>query len=75
MSSDASLAEINPLAVLGDGTLQALDGKMVLDDSALFRHADLAAMRDEDEETAGGEGGAAGTASATSSSTARSAAW
>ncbi|MCX6032135.1 MAG: ADP-forming succinate--CoA ligase subunit beta [Chloroflexi bacterium] len=51
MGCDASLAEINPLAVLGDGTLKALDGKMVLDDSALFRHADLAAMRDEDEET------------------------
>ena len=51
MGCDASLAEINPLAVLGDGSLVALDGKMVLDDSALFRHADLAAMRDEDEET------------------------
>jgi len=37
--------------VLGDGSLKALDGKMVLDDSALFRHADLAAMRDEDDET------------------------
>jgi succinyl-CoA synthetase beta subunit len=52
MGCDASLAEINPLAVLGDGTLKALDGKMVLDDSALFRHPDLAALRDEDEETA-----------------------
>ncbi len=52
MGIDASLAEINPLAVLGDGKLKALDGKIVLDDSALFRHADLAAMRDEDEETA-----------------------
>jgi len=52
MGCDASLAEINPLAVLGDGSLKALDGKMVLDDSALFRHADLAAMRDEDDETA-----------------------
>lgn len=51
MTCDASLAEINPLAVLGDGSLKALDGKMVLDDSALFRHADLTAMRDEDEET------------------------
>ena len=36
---------------LGDGTLMALDGKMVLDDNALFRHPELAAMRDEDEET------------------------
>jgi succinyl-CoA synthetase beta subunit len=52
MSCDASLAEINPLAVLGDGTLKALDGKMVLDDSALPRHPDLAALRDEDDETA-----------------------
>ncbi len=51
MKCDASLAEINPLAILGDNRLVALDGKMVLDDSALFRHADLAAMRDEDEET------------------------
>ncbi len=52
MGIDASLAEINPLAVLGDGTLKALDGKILLDDSALFRHPELAAMRDEDEETA-----------------------
>lgn len=51
LGCDASLAEINPLAVLGDGSLKALDGKMVLDDSALFRHPDLAALRDEDEET------------------------
>jgi len=52
MGIDASLAEINPLAVLGDGTLKALDGKIILDDSGLFRHPELAAMRDEDEETA-----------------------
>jgi succinyl-CoA synthetase beta subunit len=52
LGCDANLAEINPLAVLGDGSLKALDGKMVLDDSALFRHADLAAIRDEDDETA-----------------------
>jgi succinyl-CoA synthetase beta subunit len=51
VNSDASLAEINPLAILGDGSLKALDGKMVLDDNALFRHPDLADMRDEDEET------------------------
>jgi succinyl-CoA synthetase beta subunit len=51
MGCDASLAEINPLAVLADGSLAALDGKMALDDSALFRHSDLAALRDEDEET------------------------
>jgi succinyl-CoA synthetase beta subunit len=51
VESDASLAEINPLAVQGDGALLAVDGKMVLDDNALYRHPDLAAMRDEDEET------------------------
>jgi succinyl-CoA synthetase beta subunit len=50
MESDASLAEINPLVVTGDGKLMALDGKIVLDDSALFRHADLAEMRDLDAE-------------------------
>jgi succinyl-CoA synthetase beta subunit len=46
MGSDATLAEINPLAVLGNGHLMALDGKMVLDDTALGRHPDLADMRD-----------------------------
>jgi succinyl-CoA synthetase beta subunit len=51
VGSDANLAEINPLVVQGDGTLLAVDGKMVLDDNALFRHPDLAAMRDDDEET------------------------
>ncbi|OIO92542.1 MAG: succinate--CoA ligase subunit beta [Anaerolineae bacterium CG2_30_64_16] len=51
MESDATLAEINPLVVQRDGKLLAVDGKMVLDDSALYRHPDLAAMRDEDEET------------------------
>ena len=48
---DASLAEINPLAVTGDGKLVALDAKMILDDNALFRHPDLAEMRAEEEET------------------------
>lgn len=48
---DASLAEINPLVVTGDGQLLAVDGKMLLDDNALFRHFDLAEMRDADEET------------------------
>jgi succinyl-CoA synthetase beta subunit len=48
---DASLAEINPLVVTGSGTLLAVDGKMLLDDNALFRHFDLAEMRDADEET------------------------
>jgi succinyl-CoA synthetase beta subunit len=51
VGSDADLAEINPLVALGDGSLLAVDGKMVLDDSGLYRHPELAAMRDEDEET------------------------
>ena len=51
LACDASLAEINPLVVTGGGELLAVDGKMVLDDNGLFRHADLAEMRDVDEET------------------------
>ena len=46
---DASLIEINPLAVSAAGDLMALDAKMVIDDNALFRHQDLAALRDEDD--------------------------
>ncbi|MPZ10953.1 MAG: ADP-forming succinate--CoA ligase subunit beta [Kiloniellaceae bacterium] len=46
---DASLIEINPLAVTAAGELLALDVKMVLDDNAQFRHADLAGLRDEEE--------------------------
>jgi succinyl-CoA synthetase beta subunit len=48
---DASLAEINPLVVTAGGELLAVDGKMVVDDSALFRHPDLAELRDSDAET------------------------
>jgi succinyl-CoA synthetase beta subunit len=48
---DASLAEINPLVVTGDGKLLAVDGKILLDDNALFRHFELAEMRDADEDT------------------------
>jgi succinyl-CoA synthetase beta subunit len=47
---DATLAEINPLVILREKRLLALDGKMLLDDNALFRHTDLAEMRDIDEE-------------------------
>jgi succinyl-CoA synthetase beta subunit len=47
---DANLAEINPIVVTGERRLIALDGKIVLDDNALYRHADLAALRDLDEE-------------------------
>ena len=47
---DASLVEINPLVVTGDGRVIALDAKMNFDDNALFRHKDVAALRDEHEE-------------------------
>ena len=50
VDSDADLAEVNPLAVTTGGELLALDAKIVLDDSALFRHPDLEAMRDLNEE-------------------------
>lgn len=49
---DASLIEINPLAVTGQGGLIALDVKMVLDDNALFRQPDLAVLREDDEASA-----------------------
>jgi succinyl-CoA synthetase beta subunit len=47
---DATLAEINPLVITEDNQLIALDGKMLIDDNALFRHADLADLRDLDAE-------------------------
>jgi succinyl-CoA synthetase beta subunit len=50
VENDADLAEINPLVINGAGELQAVDGKIVLDDSALFRHPELAEMRDPQEE-------------------------
>ncbi len=49
-ASDATLAEINPLVITGENTLLAVDGKMVLDDNALFRHPELSEMRDLDVE-------------------------
>ena len=49
-ASDATLAEINPLVITADQHLLALDGKMVIDDNALFRHPDLNEMRDLDVE-------------------------
>jgi succinyl-CoA synthetase beta subunit len=48
--TDASLAEINPLIVTGDGRVIALDAKLTFDDNALFRHPDIVEMRDLDEE-------------------------
>ena len=50
LGSDASMLEINPLVVTVDGDLLALDAKMNFDDNALYRHADIAALRDESEE-------------------------
>jgi succinyl-CoA synthetase beta subunit len=50
MASDAVLAEINPLVITKDNQLIALDGKMIIDDNALFRHTDLSDMRDTDAE-------------------------
>jgi len=47
---DATLAEINPLVITGDNRLLAVDGKMLIDDNALFRHSDLADLRDLDVE-------------------------
>jgi succinyl-CoA synthetase beta subunit len=51
VESDASLAEVNPLVITKDGKMLAVDGKMLIDDNALFRHPSLADMRDADEET------------------------
>ncbi len=47
---DMSLVEINPLVVTGSGDVIALDAKVNFDDNALYRHPDVAEMRDEDEE-------------------------
>ncbi|MBI3841012.1 MAG: acetate--CoA ligase family protein [Thaumarchaeota archaeon] len=46
---DCELAEINPLAVGKDGSLVALDAKMILDDNALFRHPEFSKLHPEDE--------------------------
>ena len=50
IANDASQAEINPLVVTEDGRVLALDAKFSVDDNALFRHEELAEMRDKDEE-------------------------
>jgi len=50
VETDASLAEVNPLVVLKDGSVVALDSKMNFDDNALYRHPDVAGYRDVDEE-------------------------
>jgi succinyl-CoA synthetase beta subunit len=50
IETDASLAEINPFLVTKEGNVVALDAKMNFDDNALFRHKDIAEMRDLNEE-------------------------
>ncbi len=53
MGSDASLAEINPLVEDPDGKVWAIDAKINLDDNALFRHSEIAEMRDDSAEDQG----------------------
>jgi succinyl-CoA synthetase beta subunit len=50
VAKDMSLLEINPLIVTGEGQILCLDAKINFDDNALFRHPDIAALRDESEE-------------------------
>ena len=50
VKEDASMLEVNPLVVTGDGDVMALDGKMSLDDNASFRHKEWAELRDREEE-------------------------
>jgi succinyl-CoA synthetase beta subunit len=50
LATDASLVEVNPLAVVDDGAVIALDAKMVFDDNAIYRRPEVAALRDPDEE-------------------------
>ncbi|MBC7207502.1 MULTISPECIES: ADP-forming succinate--CoA ligase subunit beta [Methyloversatilis] len=52
METDASLAEINPLILEGNGNIKALDAKFNFDSNALYRHEDIVAFRDLDEEDA-----------------------
>jgi succinyl-CoA synthetase beta subunit len=52
VAKDMSMLEINPLIVTTDGQLRALDAKVAFDDNALYRHADILALRDETEEDA-----------------------
>ncbi len=51
IETDASLAEINPLVITDENKLIAADGKIILDDNALYRHPDLEELRDIDEES------------------------
>lgn len=47
---DATMVEINPLAITTDGSIVALDAKMTFDDNALFRHPDISELRDKSQE-------------------------
>jgi succinyl-CoA synthetase beta subunit len=51
LAKDCSLAEVNPLVVTKDGRVLALDAKLSFDDNALYRHPDVVALRDTNEET------------------------
>tara|TARA_B100000965_G_scaffold405008_1_gene437510 strand:+ start:1164 stop:2351 length:1188 start_codon:yes stop_codon:yes gene_type:complete len=51
-TSDASLVEINPFVLTGEGNFLALDAKIAIDDNALYKHKDISEMRDETEEDA-----------------------
>ena len=50
VEKDVSLAEINPLVLTNNGTLVAIDGKLVFDDNALYRHPDISALNEPTEE-------------------------
>ena len=50
MDKDASIVEVNPFVITGNGQLAAIDGKMNFDDNALFRQADIEAMNEPDED-------------------------
>ena len=50
LSTDASLVEVNPFVLTGEGNFLALDAKVSIDDNALYKHKDIAEMRDETEE-------------------------
>tara|TARA_Y100000996_G_scaffold263830_1_gene207559 strand:- start:3362 stop:4549 length:1188 start_codon:yes stop_codon:yes gene_type:complete len=52
LSSDASLVEVNPFVLTGQGNFLALDAKISIDDNALYKHKDILEMRDETEEDA-----------------------
>jgi succinyl-CoA synthetase beta subunit len=52
LAKDMAMLEINPLVVLSNGQLRVLDAKLSFDDNALYRHPDIAALRDESEEDA-----------------------